>query len=213
LFGAKKFIVSYFCANGYFQIFNGVKVFGGELKVIYDDSNNGQVVKVTNGFLPVPPNFSVVPSVSEEEAIDTVILTNDADNNAPISKQDLSTPVLLIFKAKLHEGIYDSPFHLVWRVRHDKGQVTYLVDAQVPESVVEIFFDSSKAMKRQVIDYPTESTIWSEGDSLPTSSADVDAILGHTKKVYDLFNNLARLDSFDNQGASFCTFLDFSLVC
>jgi len=174
-------------------------VFGAQLKVVYDDEHQGQVIKLSNTFLAIPFGFDTVPRYSQDDARLAVAAYKTGDEEALLtsSTKQLDEAMLFIYKAGLHFGRGDGELSLVWSLFDKTDRVTYFVDAH--KNKVLDAFEAPSVLERTV-QFENQTFSWTEGDTTPTAFSFIDNLLAWTKDTYDVFYNLAGWDSFNGQG-------------
>ena len=190
------------------QMYQGVPVFGAELKTHFDGTDNLTVVSGT--FVPginVNPN----PSRSAEDAIKAASARVLADLERPVKLQ-AAPPKLMIFREGLAKGT-PGQNHLAWEVeignRVDVREFVY-VDAHSGK-VIDKISGIHDAKHRRAFDaagatapganYPN-NPFWVEGAPFPTGTTEADNMIAASSEIYDLFKNAFGRDSFDGNGAT-----------
>ena len=194
------------------QVYQGVPVFGGEMKTHFDAADNLVVVNGTfvSG-IDVNPN----PARSADNAIQTALASVQAElaeRGRSSTKPLTGQPTLMIYRQGLAQGI-DGPIHLAWQVevgnRTDVREFVY-VDAHSGK-VIDKITGIHDAKNRRAFDaagatapgpnYPG-SPFWVEGQGLPTGSTEANNMIYASGEIYDLFRKAFGRDSFDGKGAA-----------
>ena len=190
------------------QVYQGVPVFGGELKTHFDASDTLSVVSGT--FIPgidVNPR----PTKSAAEAITTATARVITDLGRP-ARLSAAPPTLMIYRAGLAKGV-DGASHLAWQVevgnRVDVRELVY-VDAHSGK-VIDKVTGIHDARNRRAYNaagatapgpsYPG-SPFWVEGNPFPTGTTEADNMIQASGETYDLFKKAFGRDSFDGNGAT-----------
>jgi Zn-dependent metalloprotease len=189
------------------QMYQGLPVFGAELKTHFDAA--GQLTVVNGTFVP---GISVAarPTRSAEEAGRAALARVQADlGRAP--RNLTVTPTLMIFREGLAKGV-DGENHLAWQVevgnRADVREFVY-VDAHSGK-VIDRISGIHEAKNRRAYDaqgatapgpnYPA-TPFWVEGQTFPTGVAEADNMIAASSEVYDLFKRAFGRDSYNGSGA------------
>ncbi|MBL0148429.1 MAG: M4 family metallopeptidase [Ideonella sp.] len=190
------------------QFYQGVPVFGAELKTHFDASDN---LVVANGTFV--PGISVNPkpsrSAAEAAAMAVARVKADLGRAAALSTDQ---PTLMIYREGLAKGV-EGANHLAWQVevgnRTDVRQFVY-VDAHSGK-VIDTINGIHDAKKRRAYDaagatapganYPN-NPFWVEGQGFPTGTTEADNMIAASSEIYDLFKTAFGRDSFDGKGAT-----------
>jgi len=192
----------------YKQVYQGLPVFGAQLKTHFDPANNLAVVSGT--FVPgieVDP----APTRSAEQASATAIAVVSADLGMSTALNAYS-PTLMIYREGLAAGVAGAN-HLVWQVevgnRADVREFVY-VDAhsgKVVDQITGIYdaknrraFDGAGAAQPGP-NYPN-NPYWVEGNSFPTANTEANNMILASSDVYDFYKKAFGRDSFDGNGAT-----------
>ena len=190
------------------QVFNGVPVFGGELKTHYDQSS--RLVAVSGVFVP-DIALSVTPRVAGSDAAAKAM---ELVRNSATGKTDnlrASQPSLMVFRTGLLKGVPGSS-HLVWQVTVSNGvdvREFMYIDAHSGK-LVEQFTGIHDGLNRRAFDgggvaspgpnYPN-NPFWVEGNAFPTANAEANNMLSASAEIHDLFKKAFGRDSYDGSGA------------
>jgi Zn-dependent metalloprotease len=192
----------------YKQVYQGLPVFGAQLKTHFDASDNLTVVSGT--FIPVI-DVNPTPTRSAAEASATATASVMAD----LGRTDLLnaySPTLMIYREGLAQGVAGAN-HLVWQVevgnRADVREFVY-VDAhsgKIIDQITGIYdgknrraFDGANAQQPGP-NYPN-NPYWVEGNTFPTGNTEADNMISASGEIYDLFKKAFGRDSFDGNGAT-----------
>ncbi|MBT9491899.1 MAG: M4 family metallopeptidase [Paucibacter sp.] len=192
----------------YKQVYQGLPVFGAELKSHFDAAGNLTVVNGT--FIP-GINVSASPTRTAEQASKIAIALVSADIGRAV-KLSASQPKLMIFREGLAKGV-EGTNHLAWAVevgnRADVREFVY-IDAHTGKLIDKIT-GIHDGMNRRAYDgqgklppvpnYPG-TPFWVEGQAFPTGTTEADNMIAASKETYDLFKNAFGRDSFDGKGAT-----------
>jgi Zn-dependent metalloprotease len=190
------------------QVYQGLPVFGAELKTHFDASDN---LTAANGAFIPGINVNPKPSRTADEAAKTAVARVIAD----IGRQTTlltSQPTLMIYREGLAKGV-EGANHLVWYVevgnRVDVRDFVF-VSAHTGK-VVDKISGIHEAKKRRAFDavnanqpgpnYPG-NPFWVEGAPFPTGNVEADNMIAASSEIYDLFKNAFGRDSFDGNGAT-----------
>lgn len=190
------------------QVYQGLPVFGAELKTHFDASDN---LIVANGTFVPGIAVNPKPSRSADDAIKTALTRVKAELGRPAT---LTTdqPTLMIYRQGLAQGV-EGTNHLAWQVevgnRVDVRQFVY-VDAHSGK-VIDQINGIHEAKNRRAYNaggatqpgpnYPA-TPFWVEGDAFPTGTIEADNMISASSEIYDLFKNAFGRDSFDGKGAT-----------
>ena len=192
------------------QVYQGLPVFGGELKTHFDASDN---LVVVNGTFVPGIDVSPTPTRSADEAIRTATARVKADlNRAVATKLSAAQPTLMIYREGLAQGV-EGANHLAWEVevgnRVDVREFVY-VDAHTGK-VIDKISGIHEAKNRRAFDgaganqpgpnYPA-NPFWVEGNPFPTGTTEADNMISASSEIYDLFKIAFGRDSFDGHGAT-----------
>lgn len=190
----------------YQQVYQGVPVFGGELKAHYDAADN--LVVVNGTFIP-GINVKATPSRTAEQASKIAVAAVNAELKRP-TRLSASAPTLMIFREGLAKGV-EGANHLAWQVevgnKHDVREFVY-VDAHTGK-VIDKISGIHEAMNRRAFDgqgklppvpnYPN-NPFWVEGQAFPTGTVEADNMIAASSDIYALFKNAFGRDAFDGKG-------------
>jgi bacillolysin len=196
----------------YKQVYQGVPVFGAELKTHFDAADN--LVAVNGTFVPgIELNTS--PTRSAEDAAKAAITLVHASIGKATQKTagvSAAAPKLMVYREGLAKGV-EGANHLAWMVevgnRKDVREFVYL-DAHTGK-LIDKFTGIHDAKNRRAYDganvaqpgpnYPA-TPFWVEGQPFPTGNTEADNMIAASSEVYDLFKNAFGRDSFDGNGAT-----------
>ncbi|MEO8739738.1 MAG: M4 family metallopeptidase [Casimicrobiaceae bacterium] len=192
----------------YKQVYQGLPVFGAQLKTHFDSSDTLTVVSGT--FVP-GIDVDPTPTRSAEEASATAVKMVMADLGGATVLNAYS-PTLMIYREGLAQGVAGAN-HLAWQIevgnRADVREFVY-VDAHSGKIIDQIsgIYD---AKNRRAFDgagaaqpgpnYPN-NPFWVEGNAFPTGNVEADNMIAASSEIYDLFNKAFGRDSFDGNGAT-----------
>ncbi len=191
----------------YQQVYDGLPVFGGELRSHFDASD--ELVAV-NGTIVPDLLVDSIPRRTAEEAGKTAVAKVEADLGQAGTLSVYGT-TLLVFREGLAKGV-DGPNHLAWQVEVTGGggvrEFVY-VDAQTgkfidqitgaPDSLYRRAYDG-ESLNHVPPAYP-DSPYWLEGDPFPTASTEADNMILSSMDTYDFYSHAFGRDSFDAAGA------------
>ena len=192
----------------YKQVYQGLPVFGAQLKTHFDASDN--LIVANGNFIP-GIDVNTTPTRSAADARRVAIARVKADIDRPRVALAASKPVLMIYREGLAKGV-EGPNHLAWQVEVGNGvdvRDFVYVDAHSGK-VIDKIAGIYDAKNRRAYDglgatapgpnYPN-SPFWVEGQAFPTGNTEADNMIQASGDVYDLFKNAFGRDSFDGQGA------------
>ncbi|HEY5907300.1 MAG TPA: hypothetical protein VIZ31_04610, partial [Vicinamibacteria bacterium] len=192
----------------YEQVYEGLSVFGGELRSHFDAA--GELVAVNGTFVPdllVDPK----PSRTAEDAGGTAIARVEKSVGRP-GELKVSSATLLVYREGLVKGI-PGPNHLAWQVEVGDGETVrefVYVDAQTGKFIDQItgIYDGkvrraydAQGQTAPGPNYPG-TPFWQEGETLPTGNVEADNMIDASGEIYDLFSRGFGRDSFDAAGAT-----------
>jgi Zn-dependent metalloprotease len=198
----------------YVQVFQGVVVFGGQLKTHFDTTLR---LTAVNGVFVPDVNVSTTPSLSSEQAGGVAVGAvrqqqgKLAENAAVVESQ------LLVYRTGLVQGI-SGVDHLVYEVEvgNNVGTVREFVyvDAHTGKIVDQITGIIGDAV-REISEGSLANTIWSEGDPDPIpvgwaggtaqQRTDWQNEIDGSRETYNMFSSMAARDSYDGAGAAMRT--------
>lgn len=191
----------------YRQVYQGVPVFGGELRTHFDAAGN--ISAVSGTFVP-GINLSATPSRAASDASTAAIARVKADLQTDIALS-AAQPALVIYREGLAKGV-QGVNHLAWMVvvgnGRDVREFVY-VDAhsgKVIDKLPGIHTDKNRRafngnnVAQPGPNYPN-NPFWVEGNPFPTGTTEADNMIQASSEVYDLFKNAFGRDSFDGNGA------------
>lgn len=203
----------------YKQVYQGLPVFGAELKTHFDAAH--ELTAVNGTFIPgiqVNPQ----PSRSAEQAAKVATAKVLADLGRP-AKLSTTQPTLMVYRDGLAKGVPGAN-HLAWQVevgnRSDVRDFVY-VDAHSGK-VIDKISGIHEAKNRRAYDgtgaaapgpnYPN-SPLWVEGQAFPTGVTEADNMILASGEIYDLFKFGFGRDSFDGNGATMDSIFNRSNGC
>ncbi len=216
----------------YAQLYRGVPVFAGMLKVHTDES--GRLYAVNGTFIP-ELSLEVGPSRTAQEAAAVALAKVAADKPQAVGVTARSTR-LLVFREGLVKGVA-GPNRLAWEVEVGNGgdvrEFVY-VDARNGKWVDQ-YTGIHDALDRRVYDgqnnpaavpptYPN-TPFWLEDDpfpstgtcvqggGLPPCNGEADNVILGSQESYDLFNEAFGRDSIDGAGAVMDGIFDRGNAC
>ncbi|WP_197046857.1 M4 family metallopeptidase [Paucibacter sp. KBW04] len=194
----------------YQQLYQGVPVFGAELRAHYDAAGN---LTVVNGAFVPGINVKATPSRTAEQASKIALAAVNADLGRSVaSRVTAGTPSLFVYRAGLAKGV-EGANHLAWHVevgnRVDVREFV-LVDAHTGK-VIEKISGIHDAKNRRAFNgqgvtapgpnYPN-NPFWVEGNAFPTGTVEADNMIAASSDIHDLFKRAFGRDSFDGKGAT-----------
>jgi len=190
----------------YEQVYEGLSVFGAELRSHFDAS--GELVAVNGTFVPdllVDPK----PSRTAEDA--SAIAVGRVEKSLNRAGQlSAKSANLLIYREGLAKGVPGAN-HLAWQVEVGDGETVrefVYVDAQSGKYVDQItgIYDAkfrraydSQGLTAPGPNYPA-APFWQEGETFPTASVEANNMIEASSEIYDLFSTAFNRDSFDGAG-------------
>lgn len=192
------------------QVYQGVPVFGAELKSHFDKAGN---LTVVNGTFVPGIELEVQPTRSAEDAAASAkkIVTAQLSRSAA-AKVRTAAPTLLVYREGLAKGV-EGANRLVWQVEVGNGvdvREFVFIDAHSGKFVDRIA-GIHDAKNRRAYDagnvtqpgpnYPA-TPFWVEGQGFPTGLTEADNMIAASGEIYDLFKNAFGRDSFDGKGAT-----------
>jgi len=210
----------------YRQVYQGVPVFAGTLRVHLDAQNR---VKVVNGaFVPgigldVTPSLSVAKAeaIAKQKVAGSALTAGGA---AGVLDAKAVATTLYVYHDGLIRGVTGAS-HLVYEVEvsngYDVREFVY-VDAHkgnVVNQITGIYEDR----ERRVYSGTTATLLWSEDDAYPwagaanvTDTMEINSLITVTGQTYDLFFNTFGRDSYDDNGITLTTIFadaDIAAIC
>ena len=178
------------------QVYEGVPVFGAELKAHFD--RDGELVAVNGAAVP---DIAIDPfptlSTTDAAAIARAVVAKNRGLRA--GELEIPTPTLYVYRKGLVRGVPGANY-LAWEVevRHLSSVRDFVyVDAHDGQILNRI--SGIHEITRNIYHYEERisNRIWSEGDALPYSGldsvrdAEINEIITATGEIYDLFANLS----------------------
>ncbi len=190
------------------QVYQGVPVFGAELKAHFDAAH--ELTAVNGTFIPGIA-LSPWPTRSADEAGRAAVARVRADN-ARAAALVASRPTLLIYREGLAKGVAGAN-HLAWQIEVGNGvdvrEFVY-IDAHTGKYIDQITGIHDGKFRRAYdaagttapgANYPA-SPFWVEGSPFPTGTTEADNMIQASGEIYDLFKNAFGRDSYDGAGAT-----------
>jgi len=207
----------------YRQVYQGVPVYGAELKAHFDATDT---LVVVNGTFVPGIALDARPVRTAEQAAATALALVKADlGKAALRSAALATakPQLMVYREGLAKGVEGSN-HLAWMVevgnRSDVREFVY-VDAHTGK-VIDKISGIHEAKNRRAFDglnqtapgpnYPS-TPFWLEGQPFPTGNAEADNMIAASSEVYDLFKLAFGRDSYDGRGATMDSIFNRGNAC
>jgi Zn-dependent metalloprotease len=190
------------------QVYQGLPVFGAELKSHFDAADN--LIVVNGTFIP-GIDVSAAPTRSAEQASKMAVAVVSADLARP-SKLSATAPTLMIYREGLAKGV-EGANHLAWQVevgnRADVREFVF-IDAHTGK-VIDRINGIHDGLNRRAFDgqgllppvpnYPN-NPYWVEGQGLPASGTEARNMIDASGDIHTLFKNAFGRDSFDAKGAT-----------
>jgi cysteine-rich repeat protein len=186
----------------YHQVYAGVPVFGGELRLHF--AADGALTAANGTIIPdlqldVTPQLA--PEVAAALARQALAAATPSHGTAAASWR-ITVQELLIWRAELLQG-QPGPNHLVYEVLATQGEserVLLYIDAQ-DGKIVEQVNGVPQALQRRVYKDATSLDpallVWQEGDPVPYTDADpsdqsnINKIIDYTEDTYNFFASLS----------------------
>ena len=203
----------------YRQVYRGVPVFGGVLRLHYDAANNLYAV---NGTVVPDLGVAVRPRLRASDAASVAIGHVERRLPPGAARLRLAAPVktLVVFRTNLVRGVPGTN-HLAWQVevvdtprRARAGEPPSLqvreqvfVDA-INGRVLDRIAGIETALSRQVSQSDSSNQVWSEGSPLPYSAGNVadnaaiNRLINVSADAYHLFENLSAGSYLSYDGRS-----------
>ncbi len=189
------------------QVYQGVPVFGGELRSHFDSSGN--LAAISGAFVP-DIDVSTTPSRSAADASAAAIAWVKAEQQRDLRLRS-STPSLVIYREGLIKGVPGAS-HLAWMTVVGNGvdvRDFILVDAhsgKVIDRLPGIHNEKNRrAFDAQNVTQPgpnyPNNPFWVEGNAFPTGNTEADNMIQSSSEIYDLFKKAFGRDSYDGKGA------------
>lgn len=197
----------------YQQVYQGLDVFGANLKAHFNQEGN---LTAVNGTFVPNINLNTLPNVSEANAMERALKSVDRTSGAtPVSSQ------LLVFRENLVKGTPGSD-RLAWQVLVSNGsnvKQMVFVDAHAGK-VIDSISAVNDSLSRRVYDgefavppanYPL-NPFWVEGNAFPSQGTCVEmpgfppchneanSVIQTTKETYNFFSKTFGRDSIDGHG-------------
>ena len=202
----------------YGQVYNGLPVFGAEMRT---HTVAGQLRAVNGVFVP-DLSLSTAPARSFESVAKVAVgkvATDKAAKDAAAGRHRL-----VIFREGLVKGV-PGKNHLAWEVEvtDRKGAIREFVymDAHTGKYIDQIS-GIADDLNRRAYDganlptvppsYP-DSPFWVEGDAFPTGTVEADNMIEASEETYNYFKNTFDRDSFDGNGATMDSIFNRGYSC
>jgi Zn-dependent metalloprotease len=178
------------------QVYEGVPVFGAELKAHFD--RDGELVAVNGAAVPgIAIDTKPTLGTGEAAAIARAVVAKNRTLGA--DELEISKPTLRFYRSGLVRGVPGSN-HLAWEVEvsHLSSVRDFIyVDAHDGQFLDRIpgIHEISRHVYRS--EERNSNLIWTEGDALPFTGldpvrdAEVNEIITATGEIYNLFSNLS----------------------
>ncbi len=206
----------------YQQVYQGLEVFGADMKAHFNQDGNLTVVNGT--FIP-SVDVNTTPSISESQAMARAVQYVDKGNDvAPIDSN------LVVFRQNLAKGVPGSNF-LAYQIQVANGtdvRMNVYVDAHAGK-VIDAISLTHDALNRRSYDaqytdtapnYPL-TPYWVEGNAFPSTgfcmtnpgfplcNLEADQLIQTSADTYNFFFKTFGRDSFDGLGAKMDSIFDF----
>jgi Zn-dependent metalloprotease len=190
------------------QVYQGLPVFGAELKAHFDAAD--EMVAVNGTFIPgIAVNPRPTRSSDEAGRAAVAMVRADIGRTALLSARQTT---LMVFREGLAKGV-DGANHLAWQVEVGNGmdvrEFVYL-DAHTGKFIDQIS-GIHEGKSRRAYDargatapganYPN-TPFWVEGNAFPTGTTEADNMIAASGEIYDMFKVAFGRDSFDGAGAT-----------
>jgi Zn-dependent metalloprotease len=203
----------------YQQLYQGLPVFGGELRSHFDRS--GQLVAINGTFVPQIA-VSASPGRTADEAGRTAVARVEAALGRA-GELSVASTTLLVFREGLAKGVA-GPNHLAYEVEVGDGagvrEFVY-IDAHNGKFIDQIT-GTPDGLNRRAYDglglpapppsYPS-LPFWVEGQTFPTASAEANNMIQSSKETYDFYSKAFGRDSFDGAGATMDSIFNRGYQC
>jgi Zn-dependent metalloprotease len=195
----------------YQQVYNGVPVFAGVLRVHLDAA--GKLTAVNGAFVPdldLNTSPALAPEAAAGRAVEAVLANPPSDEEhtdafVSLSAGDLSveSTTLYVYRDGLIQDVPGANL-LVYRVVVTNGaslREVVFVNAHSGK-VVNRYSATQDALFRRLFEMNTTNQVWQEGDAFPGSlNQDQQNIVTFSGHAYYLFFNTFGRDSYDAAGA------------
>lgn len=172
----------------YQQLYQGVAVFGGQLKARVTSDN--QLTSVNGVFIVFQEPIDTLPTIDAKAATDIALSLMQKQRNAGGNDLIVAGTALYIYQKGLLEGQEGSP-HLAYRVEvTDSGGTIrefIFVEAHSGEIIDQV--SGIHQIQRRIYDreHTTLALYWREGEQAPVGNQDVDNLIAYSEDVYNLF--------------------------
>lgn len=202
----------------YQQVYNGVPVFGGILRVHLNDNRE---LAAANGVFVPRIDLNPVPTKSGDGAAQVAVAATAAQHSVDgviVDAADLSASAttLYVYRDGLLQGI-PGPNYLVYEVEVTNSSRSIrdfvYVDAHTGKIVNQIS-GVQDGLFRRVYEGNLATQVWMEGDPFPgLLNADQQNIVNFSGDSYHFFNNAFGRDSYDAAGAQLRSINNAPISC
>jgi Zn-dependent metalloprotease len=177
----------------YRQVYEGVPVFGAELRAHFDRS--GELAAVNGSFVP---NLALdsSPTLPLVDAIAAASAVVAKENGLRATDLETGTPKLFFLRTGLVRGVPGTN-HLVWEVEVSAlPRVREFVYVDAHRGVIVDRIAGIHEINRTIRHETFTNQIWAEGDPLPFTGlseqgdAEVNELVAATGETFDLFSNI-----------------------
>jgi len=183
------------------QTYEGLPVFGAQIKTHFDAANN---LKVVNGTFVPNIDVSTTPVFNAAAAGETALaaVREQKENARGLAVLDSH---LLVFRSGLIQGV-EGTSHLAYEVEIGNGRDVreFVYVSAKTDKILDQITGIHTAIDRHIYDgentYPGGPTAWDEGDAYPTGNTEVDHGIDGAGETYYLFQNAFGYDSWDGAG-------------
>ncbi|WP_299245666.1 M4 family metallopeptidase [uncultured Aquimarina sp.] len=187
------------------QQYNGVPVYGGELRFHFDSNKN---ITSINGKVVPTIKLNTTPAFSESESNSIALSAIGSQGlNKSGAELKVNKNTLCIYQKDLIKG-GAGPLSLVYHieVRNDNDVREYVfINAQTGE-IVEQITGIAHALDRVLYEENTSNLVWQEGDAFPgTLDQWQETELAAAEHTYNFFKNAFGYLSYDGQDAQMIT--------
>lgn len=197
------------------QVYRGIPVFAGHIKVHFDPRGNLRVVNGT--IIPDLQTLDITPTITAAKASARAINIIKKSNGAGARPMNIEDTTLMVFRSDLARRI-PGPNHLVWEVEISDGlqlREFVFVDAHTGKAIDQIT-GIPDAMYRRAFDseanFPA-SPFWTEGEAFPTGTAEADHLISGSSDAYSLYWNAFARDAYDGAGATMENIFNRTFSC
>ena len=175
------------------QIYEGVPVFGAELKAHF--GQNGELATVNGA---VVPDISIDPSTTlgATDAADIARAVVAKNRGLQADELEISPPFLYVYRTGLVRGIPGAN-HLAWEIEvSNLSSVREFVYVDAHDGQILDRISGIHEITRNVYHENRSNRIWTEGEALPYSglgsagNEEVNNLIAVSGETYDLFSNI-----------------------